>query len=281
MDFGETYAPVGRLTTFRHLTSLVRKQGWNMHHLDVVTAFLNAQDDDDDIYITLPEGWLESLNTSKIIVWLKKALYGHKQAPPLWHNDNITFLLSFMFKQSLADPNLYLRSDGILMLLYIDDIWMLYWEEPTKVAFEVKARLWEKYNLSNLSPARQILRIEIHREENGTGTSSAIPLGQKAFIATILKWFNLQNAQGESTPMDPNVKLDLTEDRGGKELQNIKGYQAVVISFDLRGTSNSAHYLICSRSTLPIQFPPFHQPSHLRQMSSPVSQIHCRLSTAF
>jgi hypothetical protein len=54
-----------------------------MDHLDVLTAFLNPEIDDDDIYMTLPEGWPEGLNAPKIIVKLRKALYGLKQAPQL------------------------------------------------------------------------------------------------------------------------------------------------------------------------------------------------------
>jgi hypothetical protein len=55
-DFGETYAPIGKLTTFRYLISHIGKYGtgWNMDHLDVVTVFLNPGIDDDDIYMTLP-----------------------------------------------------------------------------------------------------------------------------------------------------------------------------------------------------------------------------------
>jgi len=143
-DFGETYAPVGKLPTFRYLISLVGKHGWNIAHLDVVTAFLNPEVDDDDIYMTLPEEWPEGLNAPTIVVRQKKALYGLKQAPRLWHDDINTFLLSLEFTQSLANPNLYLRSNGILMLLYVDDISMLYPEDATKAAIEVKARLSEK-----------------------------------------------------------------------------------------------------------------------------------------
>ena len=32
-----------------------------MDHLNVVTAFLNPEIDDNAIYMTLPEGWLEGL----------------------------------------------------------------------------------------------------------------------------------------------------------------------------------------------------------------------------
>jgi len=42
---------------FRYLISLIGRYGWNMDHLDVVTAFLNHEIDDDDIYMTLPDGW--------------------------------------------------------------------------------------------------------------------------------------------------------------------------------------------------------------------------------
>ena len=45
-----------------------------MDHLDVDTAFLNPEIDDDDIYMTLQEGWQECLNAPKILVRLRKAL---------------------------------------------------------------------------------------------------------------------------------------------------------------------------------------------------------------
>jgi len=127
-DFGETYAPVGKLTTFRYLISLVGRCGWHIDHMDVVTAFLNPEVDDDDIYMVLPEGWPEGLDAHSppIIVRLRKALYGLKQAPWLWQNNINTFLLFLGFTQSQANPNLYIRSDGILILLYIDDISMMY-----------------------------------------------------------------------------------------------------------------------------------------------------------
>jgi len=177
-----------------------------MDHLDVVTAFLNPEIDDDDIYMTLPEGWPEGLNAPKIVVRLRKALYGLKQAPQIWHDDINAFLLYLGFTQSLVDPNLYLPSEGILILLYVDDISMSYPEAAAKAAIEVKAKLSEKYKITNLGPARQFLSIEIHR--NSTGVS----LGQKAYIITILRRFGMEHTHDVLTPMDPKVKLDLAED---------------------------------------------------------------------
>jgi len=224
-DFGATYTSVGKLTTFWYLISLIGRYGWNMDHVDVVTTVLNPEIDDDDIYMTQPEGRPEGLNAPKIIVRLRKALYGLQQAPRLWHDDMNAFLLSLGFTRCLADPNLYLRSDSILILLYVDDITMSYPEAAAKAAIEVKAKLLDKYKITNIGPARQFLGIEIHRNDIGTGIS----LGQKAYITTILRLFGMEHTHGVSTPMDPNIKLDLAEDWGEKELEDITDYDQAVM----------------------------------------------------
>jgi len=99
---------------------------------------------------------------------------------------------------------------------------MSYPEAPTKAPIEVKANLSEKYMVMHLGPARHFLGIEIHRD--GTGLS----LGQKGYITTILAWFVMEHTHSVSTPMDPNVTLDLAEDRGEKESDDFTDYQAVV-----------------------------------------------------
>jgi len=38
----------------------------------------------------------------------------------------------------------------------------------------------------------------------------------------------MQNPDDVSTPMDPNVKIDLAKDQGEKELKDINGYQAFI-----------------------------------------------------
>jgi len=95
-------------------------------------------------------------------------------------------------------------------------------EAATKAAIEVRAKLSEKYKITNLCPAHQFLGIELHRDGN------RVSLGQQSYITTILRRFSMEHTHGVSTPMDPNVNLDLAEDRGEKELEDITDYQAVV-----------------------------------------------------
>jgi hypothetical protein len=117
--FSETYAHIGKLNTFRYLISLIGKYGtrWIMDNSNVVNAFLNPKIDDDDIYMTLPGELPEGSNPPRIVVRLRKALYGLTQALRLSHDDINAFLLSPAFTQFLAHPNLYFRSDDIMRQL--------------------------------------------------------------------------------------------------------------------------------------------------------------------
>jgi hypothetical protein len=103
---------------------------------------------------------------------------------------------------------------------------MSYPEAATKAVIEVKAKLLEKYKIINLGPARQFLGIEIHHDRTGDGTG--VSLGQKAYIITFFSQFGMEHTHDVSTPMYRNVKLDLAEDQGEKELEDITDYQAVV-----------------------------------------------------
>ena len=55
-DWGETYAPIGKLTTFRYLASLAAGYGLVVDRVDVVTAFLNPHVDDPELCMEIPNG---------------------------------------------------------------------------------------------------------------------------------------------------------------------------------------------------------------------------------
>jgi len=141
--FRRNQCPCLKTHHFHYHISPVRKNGWNVNHLVVVATFLNPEIGHDEIYMTLPECWPAGLNPPPIIVQLKKKLYGHKQAPHLWHNTINTFLHSLKFTQYLADPNNYLSSEGILMLLGVHIISILYPEDASKAAVQSKASFSE------------------------------------------------------------------------------------------------------------------------------------------
>ena len=56
-DFFDTYSSVARLTTIRALLSLAASYGLIVHQMDIKTAFLNGELDE-EIYMDQPDGFV-------------------------------------------------------------------------------------------------------------------------------------------------------------------------------------------------------------------------------
>ena len=79
IDYFDTYSPVSRITTIRILIALASIHNLVIHQMDVKTAFLNG-DLDEEIYMEQPEGFIVKGQEHKVCK-LVKSLYGLKQAP--------------------------------------------------------------------------------------------------------------------------------------------------------------------------------------------------------
>lgn len=83
VDYDEVFAPVARIETIRLLINLAAANGWEIHHLDVKTAFLHGELKE-EVYVMQPEGF-EIRGSEAKVYKLHKALYGLKQAPRAWN----------------------------------------------------------------------------------------------------------------------------------------------------------------------------------------------------
>ena len=75
-DFFDTYSHVARLTIIRALLSLAASYGLIVHQMDVKTAFLNGELDE-EIYMDQPDGFVVMGQESKVCK-LSKSLCGLK-----------------------------------------------------------------------------------------------------------------------------------------------------------------------------------------------------------
>jgi hypothetical protein len=204
IDYDETYAPVSKMATFRLVLALAAQYGWDVDHMDVVTAFLNPKIDRDNIYMEMPLGidWLVStgsVSTGTALI-LRKALYGLKQAPRLWYEDIDGYLQSIGFQQSAEDPNLYLQP-GVLLVLYVDDLLIAY-NGKEGHGYQIKELLQKKYKMCDLGAVKRFLGIEIERSEDG-----GFSICQQGYINTIIRRFGLMDAKPAKSPLDSQADL--------------------------------------------------------------------------
>ena len=105
------------------LLSLACSLDLEIEQFDVVTAFLNA-DVDENIYMYPPPS-LNGTSThgERLLCKLKRSLYGIKQTPRSWQALLSSWLLSYGFCQCKADPSVYtlIRKDQLFVLaIYVD-----------------------------------------------------------------------------------------------------------------------------------------------------------------
>jgi hypothetical protein len=91
----------------RLLFAIIVNENLIAHHIDILTAFLYGELDD-ETYIELPEG-LESRFPKGYVLNLNKALFGLKQAPRLWNYTLFNFLNNLNFQQLITDTCIFVK----------------------------------------------------------------------------------------------------------------------------------------------------------------------------
>lgn len=201
IDYEEVFAPVSKYATLRTLLAAAAAADLELHQLDIKTAFLNGELEE-DVYVIQPPGYEEGSNN--IACHLHKALYGLKQAPRAWHLRLKQELETMGFIQSKADPGLFISTaeDGTtLVLTYVDDL--LIAAPDTARAVGVKERLMSVFEARDLGEATFFLGMSIMRDRE----SRTIKLAQERLTADLLSKHGMLEAKALSTPLSPSTKL--------------------------------------------------------------------------
>ena len=101
------FAPVARLDTVRLILALASNRGWEVHHLDDKTAFLNGELAE-NVYVSLLEGFVKK-GKGQMVLKLSKALYGLKQAPRAWNVKLDSSLKKLGFRKHVTELAVYIR----------------------------------------------------------------------------------------------------------------------------------------------------------------------------
>ncbi|WVZ94050.1 hypothetical protein U9M48_039992 [Paspalum notatum var. saurae] len=114
-------------------------------------------------------------------VRLRHSLYGLKQAPRAWFERFTSVVTTTRFVASQHDPALFVHTSPrgrTLILLYVDDI-LITSDDLEYIAF-VKARLSERFHMSDLGSLSYFLGIEV------SSTPDGYYLSQRKYIQDIL-----------------------------------------------------------------------------------------------
>ncbi|GLC47151.1 hypothetical protein PLESTB_000600200 [Pleodorina starrii] len=201
VDYKEVFAPVSRHATLRAFLAMVAAGDMELHQLDVKTAFLNG-DLEEEIYVEQPPGF-ESGGPS-VVCRLHKSLYGLRQAPRTWHKKLHDQLVSMGFVPSMADPSLYVRDvDGVpvYVLVYVDDLLIAAYDGAQ--VQEVKEEILRAFDSRDMGEADLFLGLAIQRDRE----SRTLTVSQWRMIEEVVADYGMSSARPKSVPMSPGTHL--------------------------------------------------------------------------
>ena len=162
IDYLDTYAPVVKLASIRILLATAAIYGLEIHQMDVVTAFL-AGELEEEIYMEQPKGFEVGTEEEDLVCQLRKSIYGLKQAPRVWNQRIRHFLKSIGFDQLYSDPCVYInKTTEIVIALWVDDL-IIFGKDMASIS-ALKAQLNEEYEMKDLSELKYFLGIQVHRD---------------------------------------------------------------------------------------------------------------------
>ncbi|RVW64114.1 Retrovirus-related Pol polyprotein from transposon TNT 1-94 [Vitis vinifera] len=156
IDYIEIFSPVVKMSTIRLVLGMVTVENRHLEQLDVKTAFLHG-DLEEDLYMIQPEGFIVQ-GQENLVCKLRKSLYDLKQAPGQWYKKFDNFMHRIGFKKCEADHCCYVKSfdnSYIILLLYVDD--MLIAGSDIEKINNLKKQLSKQFAMKDLGATKQIL----------------------------------------------------------------------------------------------------------------------------
>ena len=220
IDYDETFSPVVRFSSIRALLAYAVQNDLLIHQMDVVTAFLNGNLEE-EIYMEQPDGYIQP-GKENLVCKLQKSLYGLKQSPRCWNTAFQEYMEVIQFKQSTADPCIYVKmTDAIAILaVYVDDLIVM--ASTLEEMQQIKETLKSRFQMKDLGKLHYCLGISIEQDEE----RKCLWIHQKQYILNMLEKYSLSNAKVVSTPAD--VSVQLKKDDGVSNKVDSVTYQSII-----------------------------------------------------
>jgi hypothetical protein len=203
INYTETFSAAAKMPTVRVVLANAAHQDWEIEHVDVKSAYLNAPLKE-VIYMKPPRGVLKPGEEGKVLRLLK-GLYGLKQAGRGWYLEmSRVFLNEMGFRRSAIDHSVFYRREGeehTIVAVATDD--MAVTSKRTIDAERFKSCIRKFWEITDHGPIRWFLGFEIRRDRK----TRTISINQQAYIESMVEKFRLTGARQVSTPMEMNAQF--------------------------------------------------------------------------
>jgi Reverse transcriptase (RNA-dependent DNA polymerase) len=197
LDFEDTFAPVIRLESLRILLVFALAAMYGLTaHLDATIAYVRSQIDK-QIFMEIPEG--VKPDEPGQACELLPSLYGLKQSAHLWQQKVEKFVTSKGFRQSTADPGVFINDRGIIIAVYVD---ILAFGKNVKDIDSTKDMLKKCHLMKDSGRVSKILGIRVTWLPDGS-----IRLDQEAYGHSIFEEFGMLNCKPQELPISPSTNL--------------------------------------------------------------------------
>jgi len=192
IDYDEIFSPVVRFETVQMMLALAALKDWHISGLDVKTAFLYGELDE-ELYMEQPEGFkLPGLEYK--VMRLKRAIYGLKQAALAWWRALDKSMATLGCTRLLSDSGIFINEDkSIVIIVYVDDV--LFFGKDKKKIDSLKQRFMKIWECRDLGDTKEFLRMRISKDKG------RILVDQVAYLNKVLQRFKLSNAKPVPTPL--------------------------------------------------------------------------------
>ena len=210
INYYETYANVADVTSIRLFLTMAAKLDYELYQIDVKSAFLNANLDEEVLMIPPPGFRIPGK------VWkLRKSVYGLKQASKNWEVTFANFLKSIGFQRFAADKSVF-RRGSMYIVIYVDDIMLA--GPKQKDIDDALQELKNKFPIHEMGQPKRFLNINITRDRS----KRIIYLDQTEYIDTMLDRFHLKDVK-PSDRLQPFVAVENSKSIDQKEIEQKLG----------------------------------------------------------
>ena len=200
-NYSETYAPVVDFSVVRLFLYMVVSLGLAIVQVDVKTAFLNG-DLEEDIWVMSPRN---IPGRPSRVYKLKKALYGLKQAHLAWHKKLCADLMRLGFNELQSASCVFQRKKRNIssyILVYVDDLLVV--SQTEEEVQELVSKLETFYKLRRSTNVELFLGTRIQWHKSQTAEKQYLSLSQAVYIQSVLRRFGMAECKPAITPMIEN-----------------------------------------------------------------------------